>query len=289
MVAVLSVAPPARADPITLQGCIQANEQAGPLRREGKLRDARAKLRSCSAASCPAAVRSDCVAGAAQADADVPTVAFSVQDPSGNDLVAVKVSIDGLPLVESLDGKAVDVDPGAHVFRFESAGLPVVEKRLVIVEGQKNRREQVRLGEVKPVAVVAPVAAPAPAAPVFGPAQRRTIGYTVGVGGLVALAGGGVAAIVATLEWSAAKQACGPTFPQYCVDAKTANADASATLRAGAGATILLIAGGVAVVGGVGLVLSAPPGAPAATTTGGLTIAPAVGSGTGGLMLRGSF
>ena len=36
-------------------------------------------------------------------------------------------------------------------FRFETAGQKPVEKRLVIVEGEKNRRERVQIGEVKPV------------------------------------------------------------------------------------------------------------------------------------------
>jgi len=275
------------ADTVTPAVCVAANEEAGPLRRAGKLREARAKLRLCSAQVCPAAVRKDCVAGAAQTDNDVPTVAFSVQGPEGNDLSAVHVSLDGQPLADQLDGKALDVDPGEHVFRFESAGQPTVEKRIVIVEGEKNRHERVQMGEPKPAPVIT-APRPAPEAPPPPPNTKRTVGLALGGGGLVVVAVGGVFGLIATLQWNNAKTACGGTFPLSCSEPVAANADRSASIRAGTVADVLIGVGGVAVVTGVTLALLSPTAPPrAATAT--LTLAPQLGPGMNGVLLRGTF
>jgi hypothetical protein len=273
----------------TAATCVAANEEAGPLRRAGKLRDARARLRFCSAPSCPGAVQKDCIAGAAQMDADVPTVALSVQDRDGNDLSAVRVSLDGQPLVEKLDGKAIDVDPGEHLFTFESAGQPTVERRIVIVEGEKNRRERVMMGEPK----AAPASAPPRVTVVLAPPPpsnpQRTAGLVVGGGGFVVGGVGAVFGLVATLQWNAAKNACGSTFPQSCAQIPAANADRTASLRAGYVADVLLAVGGAAVVTGISLVLLAPTPGQVPTASAGLSVAPSVGPGSGGLTLRGRF
>lgn len=272
---------PAYAQAVTPASCIAANEEAGPLRHAGKLREARAKLRLCSAQSCPVIVRKDCVAAAAQADADVPTVAFSVQDPAGNDLSAVSVMLDGQPLAEKLDGKALDVDPGEHLFRFDAAGLPPVEKRLVIVEGEKNRRERVHLGPPRPgpTVLAAPLPAPPPAPRANG---RRTLGLVLGGTGLGLLAVGGASGLVAFLEWDAAKTACGPSFPAKCANPSIGSSDRSATLVASTVADVTLGVGAAALVTGAVLVLMAPESGSRAAT---LTLAP----GRSGLVLAGTF
>jgi hypothetical protein len=290
LLALASVPGPARAVDQVAAACIRANEQAGPLRRAGKLRDARDQLRLCSAATCPVAVRKDCVTGAAQADADVPTVVFSVQDPDGNDLSAVTVRLDGQSLADKLDGKALDVDPGEHVFRFESAGHPTVEKRFVIVEGEKNRHERVMLGEPKPApVVVAPGPPAATATPPATESRRRKVGLAIGGGGLVLLVGGGVSALVATLEWNAAKNQCGPTFPVSCKNQAAANSDRSATAVTSTIADIALGAGAAALVTGAVLVIWAPAPGHDGTDAARLTLAPEVGPSASGLLLRGSF
>ena len=54
--------------------------------------------------------------------------------------------MDGEPLADRLEGTAVSVDPGEHTFTFEAPGYAVATKRLMILEGQKDRREAVTLG-----------------------------------------------------------------------------------------------------------------------------------------------
>jgi hypothetical protein len=279
-------------DAVTPASCVAANEAAGPLRRAGKLREARARLRFCSAQSCPGVVRKDCVAGAAQADADVPTIAFSVHDADGNDLSAVHVSLDGQPLAERLDGTALEVDPGEHLFKFESPAMPTVEKRLVIVEGEKNRHERVQMGEPKAVVVVGPRPTPfAPAAPA-PPAlsnDRRNVGFAVGGAGLVLLAAGGASGLVATLKWGDAKDACGPTFPVSCANKSGAASDRSTALTTSTLADIGLAVGGVALVAGAVIVLTAPPPGPRDARSATLTLAPQVGPQANGVLLMGTF
>jgi hypothetical protein len=288
--AIVSLPGIALADGMTRDQCINANEQAGQLRKAGKLRDARTSLRLCSADVCPAAVRRDCLAGAERVDADVPSITLSAQDPTGNDLAAVRVSIDGQLVAERLDGKPVEVDPGEHVFRFEAAGLPPLEKRLVIVEAEKNRRERVQLGEPKPVAAPAPAPPPQPppvAAEHHG-ASRRSVGFVVGGVGLGVMAVGGVAGILAVAEWSSAKDACGTVnFPLRCNNPSQASSDRSTTLAAGAVADIGLGVGAVALVTGAVLVLL-PPATNAGSSSARLVLSPAVGSASG-FTLHGSF
>jgi hypothetical protein len=238
----------------------------------------------CSSDSCPIAVRKDCIAGATQLDVDVPTITFSVQGPDGNDLSAVTVKLDGQPLLDHLDGKAVDVDPGSHVFRFEAPGLPAVEKTIVLSQGVKNRQEQLMLGE--PKHPVVPVVVPPPPPPPVRQSKLRTDGILVAGGGLIVLAGGAIAGLVATLEWSAAKDACGAKFPDACMNPSLASSDRSATVTAGTVADIALGVGGVALVTGAAMILLAP--APGAQTAG-LRLTPVIGPTSTGLMVGGSF
>src|SRR5262249_33878649 len=48
--------------------------------------------------------------------------------------------LDGAPYLESVDGKAREIDPGPHLFRAELQGdHRVIEERIVVREGEKNR------------------------------------------------------------------------------------------------------------------------------------------------------
>jgi serine/threonine-protein kinase len=97
----------------------------------------------------------------------MPTVVFEVKDATGSDLSAVKVSMDGQPLAERLEGTAISIDPGVHSFTFETAGEPKVEKQFVIREGEKGRRERITFGGTE-------TATKTPAAPLATPPQATT-------------------------------------------------------------------------------------------------------------------
>jgi hypothetical protein len=72
--------------------------------------------------------------------AALPTVVVGARDWQGHDVLAVKVSVDGVVAQESLDGKPILVDPGVHTFKYESAATPApVEEKVLVREGEKNR------------------------------------------------------------------------------------------------------------------------------------------------------
>ncbi|MGK3989380.1 hypothetical protein WME99_40415 [Sorangium sp. So ce136] len=136
---------PARAHAGDAEACFTASEEGQRLRDEGQLREARARFISCGSAACPALVRSDCAGWLSDVTARLPTLILSAEDEQGQDVADVQVTVDGAPLAARLDGKAVEVDPGEHVLRFERAGSAPVALRLVVREGEKLRRISTRL------------------------------------------------------------------------------------------------------------------------------------------------
>jgi len=169
--AVLSlVAVTARAD-LTKAQCIDANTKGQDLRRDGKLSAARKELLRCADPSCPGVVRDDCTRRLDDVDKVQPTIVFVVKDASGKDVSAVKVTVDGQPLVDTLDGTELPVDPGRHVFTFTVAGLAPVSATLVLAAGDKDRRERIAVGGGP--AVTAPIGAPAAPAPAPPPERSH--------------------------------------------------------------------------------------------------------------------
>jgi len=274
----------ARAADTTKQECVDANDAAQDLRQSGKLRQAREKLAICASARCPSVVRDDCTQRLAELDSAMPQIVFSARDASGNDLVDVKVTIDGAPLVDRLDGSSVKVDPGPHVFVFTWEGHPVVTKRLVLAEHDHARREVVvfRAAETPHVESASPAMASAATDSSGSGIDRQAIAFAVGgigVGGLVV---GSIFGAGASSKWSSAKNdcgaGCGPTAPAQG-EKSTASSDASVS-------TVAFVVGAALAAGGVVLYLTAPSGSTMGT---GLHIAPALASGEAGVVLAGGF
>jgi len=137
--------------------CISAYEQAQDLRKQSHLINARQRLLVCTREVCPAVLRKDCVQWLEEVERSMPTVVVDVKGTDGSDVVAVKVYLDGKLVAEQLDGKPISLDPGQHTFRFEIAGAPAKEERIVVPEGTKNRRVAVSFA---PAGVAQPQAAP---------------------------------------------------------------------------------------------------------------------------------
>jgi hypothetical protein len=122
--------------------CLTSYEQTQTLRRGGKLREAKQQALQCAREACPAVLTKDCARWATEIDATIPSVVFEARAADGTELVDVKVFVDDKPLVDTLDGKAVEFEPGAHTLRFEWASgkaAPVV-MQTVVREGEKNRK-----------------------------------------------------------------------------------------------------------------------------------------------------
>ena len=138
----------ALAAPPTKEECIAANEAVQYLREAHKLREAREKLLLCVSEACPRPVREDCAQRLDEIGKAMPSVVFEVKDVAGNDVPGVAITMDGQPVAANA-GTALEVNPGEHTFVFEAAGVAKVEKKLVVVEGVRGRREVIRLGGAK--------------------------------------------------------------------------------------------------------------------------------------------
>jgi hypothetical protein len=133
------------------KACTEAYVAAQTLRDQHRLLAARDQLRICARKECSANMQGlmikDCTDWLAQVEATIPSIVFEATDGHGNDLSAVKVTIDGHPLADKLDGSALQVDPGKHRFAFDDAdGLAQVESTIVVREGDKDRRVRVTFG-----------------------------------------------------------------------------------------------------------------------------------------------
>jgi len=141
--------------------CIAASEQGQQLRDSGKYKAARDAFTKCARDACPTIVRRDCTRWLADLTQLWPSVVFGAKDPSGSDRTDVTVSADGSPLASTLDGKPVQIEPGEHVFRFETQGFPPVERDLLVRAGEKSRLVVAQFGNPPPTPTAA---APTPGA-----------------------------------------------------------------------------------------------------------------------------
>jgi len=199
------------ADP-TKAECIAANEKGQDLRRANKLTAARAQLVTCIATSCPGPVREDCAQRITEIDAVMPAIVFEAKDGAGNDLAAVRVTLDGQPFTDRLDGRALPVDPGEHRFIFQAEGRRMVAKQIIIRERDKTRHEKIVMvadtsTEPEPppaptTSATIPTSPPPPAAPDTPPSGGRPIKPIVLVAGGVGVVGLAVGVITGLMAGS---------------------------------------------------------------------------------------
>lgn len=162
-------------------------------RGEGKLIDARRQAVTCSASTCSTHVTKDCIQWLGEIDASLPTVVFTATDPAGAETTVVRVTIDGQTVVEKLDGKAIPLDPGEHMVRFEMEGAEPFEQKFLIRQGEKNRTLTATFRRLPPPA---PPMAPPPNASTGVPIWAWVSGG-IGVSALAVGAGFGIAGLMA--------------------------------------------------------------------------------------------
>ncbi len=145
--------------------CIAAFEQAQSLRADGKVTQSIEQFTTCARDVCPASMRKECIAGAERARASQSSIVVAAKDPAGQELFDVKVTIDGVVVATTLDGKASLLDPGIHQARIERPGSVSVDRQFVAREGQKNQLLTVELfPAVVPAAPTGTPVEPPPAA-----------------------------------------------------------------------------------------------------------------------------
>jgi hypothetical protein len=125
--------------------CADSYEKAQEEKAAGHLKAALVRLKSCIDPTCPKFIRDDCLRWMDQVESALPTVVFAARR-DGKDLTDVGISCDGEPLLSSLDGKAVPLDPGSHDFSFNVPGFAPIKRQMLIREGEQNRIIDVEFG-----------------------------------------------------------------------------------------------------------------------------------------------
>lgn len=126
--------------------CFSAAEAGQKLQRQGNLKEAEEKFQVCADAACPTVVLQDCTKWHTDVMKLLPTVTLAAKDAAGKDLIDVRVSVDDSLLASQLDGKSLTLNPGVHVFRFETASASPITERVVLSEGEKLRKVAVQFG-----------------------------------------------------------------------------------------------------------------------------------------------
>ena len=150
-------------------------------------------------------------------------------------MTEVKVTMDGQPFAERLDGTPLPVDPGKHKFLFESPGLPRTTKVLVIKAGEQ-RGERVDMIDMT------------------GPLLRTT-GLVVAGIGVIAIGYGTFRSIQAKSTYDDALEHC-PDGPNSCSPAGVRGGDDAHDDAAAA--TTSMIVGAILVGGGAALYFLVP-------------------------------
>jgi hypothetical protein len=169
------------------QRCGRAYSASQEQRLEKNLIEARAQLLICMADECPEVARKDCAKWLDEVEAAIPSVVFRFVDSSGAERNDVSVTMDGKALVGSLEGTAVKIDPGPHVFVLRAAGLAPVERALTITEGEQLRKIEVVLDPPASADTPLPRARPDEEATVHPMAWVLYGVSALGVGGFIGL------------------------------------------------------------------------------------------------------
>jgi hypothetical protein len=223
-----------------------------------------------------------------EVNAQVPTIIFAAKDPTGADLSAVKVTMDGEVITERLEGMALSIDPGEHTFLFETAGQPPLIAKYLIQQAQKDRREPLTFGTPTTTPAEGPFtrkpngsqllySPPPPAEMGDGLGTQKILGIVAGGAGVVGLGLGAVFGVMAISEKNDAQSAC-PGNPCRTQDGVNKWSTASST---GNISTIGFVVGGVGLAGAAVLWFTAPHSTSGATAH--------VGFGPGLLQVKGTW
>jgi hypothetical protein len=127
--------------------CAASYARAGARAREARLREASELYALCARPACSEDMRRECAARRAQVEGDTPSLVPLVTDDAGEPRVLVEVRVDGALATSRLDGRALPVDPGKHELTFGTDSGVFATRRLMVVQGERNRAIHVVLHE----------------------------------------------------------------------------------------------------------------------------------------------
>ncbi len=176
--------------------CFDAYEKTQRLRNDGKPGLAREQALICAGATCPGSLQKDCARWSDELGRMLATVVFSAHDENGQDVTNSAVFVDDRKVADSIDGKPVTLDPGAHKIRWES-GDRKVETIVQLAAGETSRHV---LGTFSPAVV-------APPPPPVETHHRRIPTLSLVLGGV---AGVGLVSFISFAAAGRAEQGCSP-------------------------------------------------------------------------------
>ncbi len=195
-------------------------------------------------------MRKDCADLLAEIDAATPSVVVRAKNKDGSDLTSVRLSIDGSIVSLALDGSAIPLDPGQHIFRVETTDAEPVEKSMIVAEGERAR--------VIELSFLAPKtnAAPAKVVEAARPSGEKSAGpgplpYAVGAVGVLGLGAFVGLQIAAQSRYSDMKDNC--AVRSACSSTDVDSTKSSFTISA-----VALGVGIVGIAGAAALFLLAP-------------------------------
>ena len=216
----------------------------------------------------------------------MPAVVLEAKDAASSNMSAVRVTMDGVPVLDQLDGTAILVNPGEHRLAFDAAGFRRTEATFVAREGQKNLRVVVFLDSGRSSAPDQLIVSPAASAPgrheeptSFAWTPQETVGLALGCAGIGGVAVGTIWSIMSKVTYDhALASECGGD-PNRCssqgiADGRTAHHQASV-------ATVGFVAAGALFAAGAALYFTSPKQA-------GVAVAPTL-DGSGGLTVGGKW
>lgn len=236
-----ATATPSAVDSESQDECLKAHENAQLLRLDSKLVQAKRALAACAVQACPSAVRDDCTEWMSQVVTATPSVVLAASSERGDE-TQVRVLMDGSELTRRIEGRAIELDPGAHVFRFELSPYAAVEQKVVLREGERGRVVTVRFARERPEPHA--LLPPAPGANVASaPAHRPVpwITYALGGASLAAIGSATAFGLIALNERSDKLDSCAP----LCDGRETRDVERPA-LAADISVAVALISGGAA-------------------------------------------
>jgi hypothetical protein len=207
-----------------------------------------------------------------------------------------EVRRDGVIVGSAAWGTAIPLDPGSHVIAVSAPHKQPWSQAITVLPNGMS--QTVMVGELQAEVPARPLSSPATAQPVGTEAAQRTaewtppanepkntqrwVGLATGGVGVVALGIGTAFALKSKSDDDKAAKRC----PQDLCDAQgmSNNDDALAAKKA---ATVSFVIGGVAVVAGLVVFLTAPSASPRPVAS--IAIAPQIGSGSGGLAAVGRW
>jgi hypothetical protein len=251
------------ASPPTEDECRGAGKRAEQLRSDGNLAAARAGLATCLSTGCSSQQRQDCARQLAAVEAEMPAVVLEAKDEASNNMSGVRVTMDGAPLLDRLDGTAIFVNPGAHHVTFEAPGFRRTETDFEARPRQKTLRVVVFLDSTRSLSLAA-TALGRREEPSNVARPRRNLGLVLAGAGIGGVAVGTIWAIMSKVTYDhALASECGGD-PNGCSAKGTA--DGRTAHRQAAVATVAFVAAGVLLAGGAALYFTAPRQAGVAVT-----------------------